>query len=53
MYRTHQSGTIDKTKIEKLLDENPDLSREFIQNILVARQETLAGELEPYEIEKP
>lgn len=35
-------------KIGKLAEENPDLTYEFIKNILIAQQEALAQDLEEY-----
>jgi ParD-like antitoxin of type II bacterial toxin-antitoxin system len=35
-------------KIGKIAEENPDLSFEFIKTILNAREEVLAGQVEPY-----
>lgn len=35
-------------KIGRLTEENPDLTYEFIKNILIAQQEVKAGKLEPY-----
>lgn len=35
-------------RIGKIAEENPDLSFEFIKTILNARQEVLAGQVEPY-----
>jgi hypothetical protein len=35
-------------KIGKIAEENPDLSFEFIQSVLEARQEALDGQTEPY-----
>lgn len=39
-------------KIGKIAEENPDLTYEFIKNILIARQETRDGKLEPYLLSK-
>lgn len=39
-------------KIGRLAEENPDLTYEFIKNILVAQQEALADKLELYEFDK-
>jgi hypothetical protein len=39
-------------KIGKIAEENPDLTYELIKNMLVAKQEELAGRLEPYVFEK-
>ncbi len=35
-------------KIGKIAEENPDLTYEFIKNILIAQQEAQAGKLEKY-----
>lgn len=35
-------------KIGKIAEENPDLSFEFIQSVLEAREEALMGQTEPY-----
>ena len=35
-------------KIGKIAEENPDLNYDLIKNILIAQQESLAGQLEPY-----
>lgn len=35
-------------RIGRLAEENPDLTYEFIKNILIAQQEAQAGKLEPY-----
>lgn len=37
-------------KIGKIAEENPDLTYEFIKNILIAQQEVSANLLEPYEL---
>jgi len=39
---------LSKNIIEKLAEENPDLTHEFIKNILIAQQEALADKLETY-----
>ncbi len=39
-------------KIGKIAEENPDFHYEFIKNILVAREESNIGSLEPYEFSK-
>ena len=36
-------------KIGRLAEENPDLTYEFIKNILIAQQEALAEKLETYQ----
>ena len=38
-------------KIGKISEENPDLTYDFIQKIIIAREEALAGNLEPYRFE--
>jgi len=35
-------------KIGKIAEENPDLSFEFVQTLLKAREEALSGQIEPY-----
>ncbi len=39
-------------KIGRLAEENPDLTYEFIKNILIAQQEALAGKLETYKFDE-
>lgn len=39
-------------KIGRLAEENPDLTYEFIKNILIAQQEVIADKLESYEFDK-
>lgn len=39
-------------KIGKIAEENPELTYEFIKNILIAQQESLDGKLEPYHLIK-
>ena len=39
-------------KIGRLAEENPNLTYEFIKNILIAQQEAAAGKVEPYEFDK-
>jgi hypothetical protein len=39
-------------RIGKIAEENPDLTYEFIKNILVAQQEVQAGKLESYTFSK-
>jgi TFIIF-interacting CTD phosphatase-like protein len=39
-------------RIGKIAEENPDLTYEFIKDILVAQQEALAGKIEPYEFDE-
>lgn len=36
-------------KIGKIAEENPDLTYEFIKNILISQHEVESGNLEPYE----
>ncbi len=38
-------------KIGKISEENPDLTYDFIQKIIIAREEALAGNVEPYTFE--
>jgi DNA-binding transcriptional regulator WhiA len=50
--KIHQR-TLDKqidhwAKIGKIAEENPDLSFEFIQTILTAKKDALAGQIEHY-----
>ena len=35
-------------KIGKIVEENPDLTYEFIKGILIAQEEAEAGKLKPY-----
>ena len=39
-------------KIGRLAEENPDLTYEFIKNILIAQHEVQFGHLEPYVFDK-
>lgn len=39
-------------KIGKIAEENPDLTYEFIKNILIAQQEAQSGKLELYLFDK-
>lgn len=39
-------------KIGKIAEENPDLTYQFIKDILIASQEAQAGKLEPYVFNK-
>ncbi len=49
VYNRSVEGQINYwAKIGKIAEENPDLSFEFIKATLRARQETLAGQVEPY-----
>jgi len=41
----------DLEKINKVALANPDLTHDFIKNILKAQQEAAAGKLEPYRFE--
>ncbi len=38
-------------KIGKIAEENPDLTYDFIQKLLISRQEVKAGAVHPYDIE--
>jgi hypothetical protein len=39
-------------RIGKIVEENPDLTYEFIKNILISQQEAKAKRLEPYTFDK-
>lgn len=39
-------------RIGKIAEENPDLTYDFIRNILIAQQEVKAGKLESYNFSK-
>ena len=39
-------------KMGEILEDNPDLSFSFVQEILVGREQAKAGELTPYEFVK-
>ncbi len=39
-------------RIGKIAEENPDLSYEFIKNILIAQEEVEAGKLKPYHFDE-
>lgn len=39
-------------RIGKIAEENPDLSYEFIKNILIAREEVEEGKLKPYRFDE-
>ena len=39
-------------KIGRLAEENPDLTYEFIKDLLIAKQEAKAGKLERYSFDK-
>lgn len=39
-------------KIGKIVEENPDLTYQFIKDILIAQQEALMGRVVPYTFEK-
>lgn len=39
-------------KIGRLAEENPDLTYEFIKNILIAQQEVIADKLEAYKFDE-
>jgi hypothetical protein len=47
-----EARIISKALIEKLAEENPDLTYAFIKNILIAQQEAAAGRLEEYHFDK-
>ncbi len=43
------SGQIEYwARVGKLVEQNPDLTYEFIKDILIAQQEKEAGKVEPY-----
>ena len=47
------SGQIEHwAKIGRLAEENPDLTYEFIKNLLIAQQEAKLGKLEAYSFDK-
>lgn len=50
--KKHTEVVAFKQKINQLLKENPDLSYEFIKNILIAQQEAKAGKLKAYQSKK-
>ena len=37
-------------RIGRIAEENPDLTYEFIKNILIAQQEARSGKLEPFSL---
>lgn len=37
--------------IGKIAEENPDLTYDFIQKLLIARQEAQSGDVQPYEFD--
>ncbi|MFH1643560.1 MAG: hypothetical protein ABIA74_00060 [bacterium] len=39
-------------KIGRIAEENPDLTYEFIKNILISNEEAEFGKLEPYSFDK-
>ena len=39
-------------KIGRLAEENPDLTYEFIKNILIGMEEVRAGKLEPFSLDE-
>lgn len=39
-------------KIGKIAEENPDLTYEFIKNILISQHEVESGKLEPYQFDE-
>ena len=40
---------LDTVTIEQVINDNPDLSYEFVRNLLTAKAEVDAGMVEPYE----
>ena len=44
---------VSDAKIGKIAEENPDLTYEFIKNIIVSQQEAQAEKLEPYIKKRP
>ncbi|MBV8660823.1 MAG: ParD-like family protein [Candidatus Dependentiae bacterium] len=38
-------------KIGKIVEENPDLTYDFIKKLLIAKEESLAGNVTPYEFD--
>lgn len=38
-------------KIGKISEENPDLTYDFIKQLLIAREESLVGDLKPYKFD--
>ncbi len=36
-------------KIKRIMQDNPDLSYEFVRQLLIAQAEVAAGKVEPYE----
>lgn len=47
------SGQIEHwAKIGRLVEENPDLTYEFIKNILIAQEEVKRGKLEAYSFDE-
>ena len=46
------SGQIEYwAKIDKIAEENPDVTYEFMQKLLIAREESFAGDIKPYEFD--
>lgn len=40
------------TKIRQIMQDNPDLSYEFVRQLLIAQAEINAGKVEPFEFGK-
>lgn len=52
-YNRSIAGQIEYwAKIGKIAEENPDLTYEFIKDILIAQQEAKAGKLETYQFDE-
>ena len=46
------SGQIEYwAKIGQIAEENPDLTYDFIKQLLIAKEESTAGQLQPYEFD--
>lgn len=41
----------NSTKIKQVMRDNPDLSDEFVRQLLIAQAEVRAGKVEPFEFE--
>lgn len=41
----------NSTKIRQVMRDNPDLSYEFVRQLLIAQAEVRAGKIEPFEFE--
>ena len=39
----------DSAKIKQIMEDNPDLSYEFVRQLLIAQAEVDAGKVQPYE----